>query len=80
MKLGQGLTGEWLPTAENINALPSGVRQYIHDLTAVGDISFIVHENVFMRDQVLGLSLMYRKAQDELDLLRAESATGRGES
>lgn len=24
--------GGWLPTAENVNALPDPVRQYVHDL------------------------------------------------
>ncbi len=22
----------WLPTAENVNALPEGIRRYVHDL------------------------------------------------
>jgi len=42
----------WLPTAENINALPAPVKAYIHDLIAQTDHAGMVAENVFLKDQV----------------------------
>lgn len=46
----------WLPTSENINALPEPVRKYIHDLHATTDQAVLVRENVLLRDQVRALS------------------------
>ncbi len=41
----------WLPTAENINALPSPIRSYICDLETRCDPAGIVRENVLTKDE-----------------------------
>jgi hypothetical protein len=46
----------WLPTSENINALPRPVRKYIHDLHTNCDPAGMVRENVLLREQVQALS------------------------
>lgn len=53
---------DWLPTSDNINALPNGIRKYIHDLETNVDPAGIIAQNTFLRDQVEGLQIMYRKA------------------
>src|ERR1700743_1324695 len=40
----------WTPTPENINALPPGVRSYIHDLETMADPAGIVRENHCLRE------------------------------
>jgi len=40
----------WLPTAENINALPEPVRKYIHDIETNTDPAHIVRENILIKD------------------------------
>jgi hypothetical protein len=40
----------WVPTAENVNALPGPVRQYVHDLETRCDPSGDVRELVVARD------------------------------
>lgn len=49
----------WVPTAENINALPARVRSYIYELETIADPSGLVHQNVFQRDQIAGLQAAY---------------------
>lgn len=41
----------WLPTPENINALPDPVRGYIHDLVTNADPAGMVRENITVRDE-----------------------------
>jgi hypothetical protein len=60
----------WLPTAKNVNALPEGVRSYVHQLAARCDPAGDVAQNVFLRDQCDGLQIMYRKAADALTDVR----------
>lgn len=45
----------WLPTAENINALPEPVRAYIHDLISNCDPSGNVATIAILRDSVEAL-------------------------
>ena len=40
----------WLPTAENINALPGPVRKYIHDLQTNADPAGMVQENIILKN------------------------------
>jgi hypothetical protein len=42
---------DWLPTAENINALPEPLRSYIHDLEARADPAGEVRDLVLIRDE-----------------------------
>lgn len=45
---------DWLPTAENINALPERIRKYIHDLETRCDPAGEVRELTIARDAVKG--------------------------
>ena len=49
--------GGWLPTPENINALPEPVRQFIHDLETNTDPAHIVRENILIKDTCRSLLL-----------------------
>lgn len=61
----------WLPTPENVNELPEGVRQYVHDLVARCDPAGDVAALTGLRDQLDGVQLMYRKAADRVTELEA---------
>ena len=50
------MSGTWLPTPDNVNALPPGVRDYIHSLEALCDPAYIVQKNMLLQDQVDYLS------------------------
>lgn len=54
----------WLPTAENVNKLPDGLRQYVHALEALCDPSGIVRENTMLKDCNTGLQKMFRSAEE----------------
>ena len=41
----------WTPTAENINALPRPLRQYIHDLQTNTDLVETMRENFRLRQE-----------------------------
>jgi hypothetical protein len=45
----------WLPTIENINALPEQLRNYIHEIEATCDPAGLVRENTILRDTVNSL-------------------------
>ena len=47
----------WLPTPENINALPDPLRQYIHDLETRCDPAGEVRELTIARDTVVAQEL-----------------------
>ncbi|MCK4823825.1 hypothetical protein KA005_49180 [bacterium] len=40
----------WLPTSENINALPEPVRKFIYDIETNTDPAHIVRENILIKD------------------------------
>lgn len=48
-------TEAWLPTAENINALPEPIRRYIHDLSTRCDPAGEVRELTIARDTIRSL-------------------------
>ena len=50
MILQQGIDEDWLPTPDNINALPEPVRKFIHDLETNTDPAHIVRENILIKD------------------------------
>lgn len=54
----------WTPTAENINALPEGLRDYIHRLEANTDPAGMVRENVVLRERVAQLERMIEEAPE----------------
>jgi hypothetical protein len=42
---------DWLPTSENINALPVPLRTFIHNLETVADPAGTVRENILLKDE-----------------------------
>lgn len=42
----------WLPTSENINNLPVGIKNFIHDIQTLCDPAGMVIENALLRDQL----------------------------
>lgn len=56
----------WMPSPENINALPKPIKAYIHDITAIGDYNHIMHANTFLKDQCEGLQRELVKARAAL--------------
>jgi hypothetical protein len=49
------MSENWLPTAENINALPEPIRAYIHDLEMRGDPAGDVRARILAEDTVRAL-------------------------
>ena len=63
----------WLPTAENINALPEPVRNYIADMQTNADPPSMVADNIILRDTVKALEKkLEEKAEDLAELLRSD--------
>lgn len=67
LKEKQGIGKNWLPTAENINALPEPVRDYIAGLQTNADPPSMVADNIIMKDTIKTLEKMLeeRPAVDE---------------
>lgn len=63
----------WLPTIENINALPEPVRNYIADMQTNADPPSMVADNIIMRDTIKALEKkLEEKAGDLAELLRSD--------
>ncbi len=58
----------WLPTAENINALPEPVRNYIADMQTNADPPSMVADNIIMKDTIKTLEKMLEEKPEPLDL------------
>ena len=54
---------DWLPTPENINALPEPVRKFIHDLETNTDPAHLVQENVLIKDTCKALVIKLEEKQ-----------------
>lgn len=52
---------KWLPTAENINALPESLRKYIYDLETNCDPPSLVRENVILKENLKALEMSKEK-------------------
>lgn len=63
---GQAPAGLAVPSmsADEVNALPTAARAYIHQLATNTDPAGMVRENMQLRDTNAGLQSMYRKAAD----------------
>ena len=48
---------DWLPTAENVNALPEPVRKYIHELATNCDPPSLVQENAILKENCKALEM-----------------------
>jgi len=57
---------DWLPTAENINALPEPIRRYVHDMESNADPAGTVREVTQLRDLVRELSASNRMLRDQV--------------
>lgn len=58
----------WLPTPENINALPIGIKNYVYHLETNADPAGMVIENALLRDQL-------RECHKYITLLKRCSST-----
>ena len=54
---------DWLPTAENINALPDPIRRYIHDLETNADPAGMVQENIILKETCKALEIKLSEAE-----------------
>ena len=63
---GQAPAGLAVPSmsADEVNALPTAAREYIHQLATNTDPAGMVRENMQLRDTNTGLQSMYRKVAD----------------
>jgi len=57
----------WLPTPENINALPEPVRKFIHDLETNTDPAHIVRENILIKDTCKALLIKLEEKKLRVD-------------
>lgn len=57
----------WMPTAENINALPLPLRSYIHQLETEADPAGTIRELVIARDVIQALEAQLRAVRTEKD-------------
>lgn len=55
----------WIPTAENINALPMPLRRYIMELATMADPQLLVQQNWELRDLVAALEAMLQRERAE---------------
>jgi len=55
---------DWLPTAENVNALPDPIRRYIHDLETNCDPPSMVRENIILKETCKALEMMKKPVVD----------------
>lgn len=64
----------WLPTPENINALPEPVREYVYHLETRADPALEVRELIIAKDTIRALE-RDRRAMEKLQDLRFEKPT-----
>jgi len=66
----------WLPTAENVNALPEGIRRYVHDLETRCDPTHEVQKMALQADIIRGLDARVRELEAELASERRKGERG----
>src|SRR5262249_41524326 len=66
----------WLPTAENVNALPEGIRRYVHDLETRCDPTHEVQKMALQADTIRGLDAKVRELEAELASERRKGERG----
>src|SRR5215472_3382067 len=62
----------WLPTAENVNALPEGIRRYVHDIETRYDPAHDVQKMALQADTIRGLDAKVQELEAELASVRRE--------
>jgi len=68
-----------LPTAENVNALPEGIRRYVHDLETRGDPAHDVQKMALQADTIRRLDARVRELEAELASERRKGERGNDE-
>ena len=68
---------DWTPTAENINALPDPLREYICHIETLCDPAGIVAENTLLQDQTRQLDAMIARLKREIDDTKEDTARSR---
>jgi hypothetical protein len=66
----------WVPTAENVNALPEGIRRYVHDLQTRCDPAHDVQKMALQADTTRGLDAKVRELEAELASIRRKGERG----
>lgn len=66
------LLTDWLPTAENINALPEALRKFVHDLETNADPAGMVAENAILSDMAAQLQVKITLLQATIDRLKID--------
>src|SRR5262249_6175520 len=60
----------WLPTPENVNPLPEGIRRYVHDLETRCDPAHDVQKMALQADTIRGLDAKVRELEADLAAIR----------
>jgi len=66
----------WLPTAENVNALPEGIRRYIYDLQTRCDPAHDVQKMALQAATIRGLDAKVRELEAELASMQRREERG----
>ena len=66
----------WLPTAENVDALPEGILRYVHDLETRCDPAGDVQTMALLADTIRGLDARVRELEAELTSERRKGERG----
>src|SRR5215475_3416598 len=66
----------WLPTAENINALPDGIRSFVHDLQTRCDPAHDVQKMALQADTIRALDAKVRELEAKLTSVRRQGERG----
>jgi len=67
----------WLPTAANVNALPEGIRHYIHDLETRSDPVHDVQKMALQADTIRALAAKVRELEAALASMMRKGEKGR---
>src|SRR5215471_7605510 len=67
----------WLPSAENVNALPEGIRRYVHDLETRYDPAHDVQKMARQADTIRALHAKVEELKAELASIRRKGEKGR---
>src|SRR5262245_38337276 len=66
----------WLPTPEHVNALPEGIRRYVHDRETRCDPAGDVQTRALQADTIRGLDAKVRELEAELASMRQRGEGG----
>lgn len=55
------IPADWLPTPENVNALPEPLRRYIHHLATHADPQLTIQQNWELRERVAELEALLQR-------------------